>query len=111
MYLHHEQYDGNGYHLGLEGNALPLEVALLSVADAYAAMREDRLYQRAKTHDQAMRELAACAGRQFHPRAVEVFLAAFKTPVARYSPSSSALISSMNRSTLSNSRYTLANRM
>ena len=109
--LHHERYDGEGYPFGLKGDDLPFEVALLSVADAYAAMREDRPYQGAKTHDQALEELVACAGRQFHPRAVEIFLATLGAPAARYSPSSSALISSMNRSTLSNSRYTLANRM
>ncbi len=75
VYLHHERYDGRGYPLGLAGSAIPLGVAVLSVADAYVAMREPRPYRIAKTHFQAVAELARGSGSQFHPEAVLLLLA------------------------------------
>ena len=41
---HHECYDGNGYPDGLSGRDIPLSSRILSAADAYAAMTEDRPY-------------------------------------------------------------------
>lgn len=74
VFLHHERYDGTGYPLGLKGSELPFEIALLSVADAYAAMRECRPYCRPRAGCDALDELLACSGTQFHPQAVALFL-------------------------------------
>jgi len=73
---HHERYDGRGYPQGLSGQEIPFEVALLSVADAFTAMCERRPYADARAEWEALKELDAGAGKQFHPRAVELF---FKT--------------------------------
>jgi diguanylate cyclase (GGDEF)-like protein len=71
---HHERVDGGGYPLGLAGEQIPLEARILAVADAYEAMTADRPYRAALGHDAARDQLRACAGTQFDPRVVEVFL-------------------------------------
>jgi diguanylate cyclase (GGDEF)-like protein/putative nucleotidyltransferase with HDIG domain len=73
---HHERPDGRGYPFGLEGDAIPLEARILAVADAYEAMTVDRVYRGALPVEQARAELKRCAGTQFDPRVVEVFLTA-----------------------------------
>jgi diguanylate cyclase (GGDEF)-like protein len=72
---HHERVDGTGYPSGLTASAIPIEAQILSVLDAWAAMRSDRPYQRARTRAAARRELEAGAGRQFDARTCAVFLA------------------------------------
>jgi len=39
---HHARWDGEGYPLGLAGQAIPLEARILSVCDAVEAMASDR---------------------------------------------------------------------
>ena len=72
---HHERYDGRGYPDGLEGEAIPLESRILSVADAFVAMTEDRPYRRALSAEAAGRELRDHAGRQFDPEVVQALTA------------------------------------
>ena len=71
---HHERPDASGYPHGAEDEAIPLEARILSVADAYDAMRTDRVYKRALTHEEAERELRKCAGSQFDATVVDAFL-------------------------------------
>ena len=72
---HHERFDGTGYPLGLKGSGIPLCARILSVADAFEAMRSDRPYRRALPLGMATEELIRNAGNQFDPEVVEVFLA------------------------------------
>jgi putative nucleotidyltransferase with HDIG domain len=74
IYHHHEQYDGSGYPLGLRGEEIPLEARILAVADTYDAMTSDRAYRKALSHEIAVAELRRCAGTQFDPRIVAVFI-------------------------------------
>ncbi len=74
VYHHHEQYDGTGYPLGLKGEEIPLEARILAVADTYDAMTSDRAYRAALSHEIAVAELKRCAGTQFDPRIVAVFI-------------------------------------
>ena len=71
---HHEQYDGTGYPLGLKAEAIPLQARILAVADTYDAMTSDRAYRKALSHEIAIAELRRCAGTQFDPRIVAVFI-------------------------------------
>jgi diguanylate cyclase (GGDEF)-like protein len=71
---HHERPDGTGYPHGKSGHEIPLEARILAVADAYEAMRSDRIYRSAMTEDEARAELERCAGTQFDARVVEAFL-------------------------------------
>ena len=54
---HHERLDGSGYPDGLRGLQIPWETRLLSVVDAYDAMRSGRPYAVAVTHDEALERL------------------------------------------------------
>jgi len=71
---HHERYDGKGYPEGLKGEDIPLCARILSVADAFEAMRSDRPYRKALPLEEARMELVRNSGTQFDPRVVEVFL-------------------------------------
>lgn len=71
---HHERYDGTGYPEGLKGDAIPIEAAIISVADAYDAMCSDRPYRKAMPKEKAVSILKEEKGRQFNPKVVDVFL-------------------------------------
>ncbi len=61
----HERCDGKGYPRGLKRDEIPIEARILSVADAFEAMTQDRLYRPALGEAAARAELVACAGTQF----------------------------------------------
>lgn len=71
---HHERWDGRGYPLGLKGNEIPLESQILIVADAWDAMTSERVYKKAKTVDEARKEMISQKGKQFDPDMVDVLL-------------------------------------
>lgn len=71
---HHEWWNGNGYPLGIKGEAIPLECRILSIADAYDAMTSDRPYRKAMSQEKAVAELINCSGTQFDPSIVKIFL-------------------------------------
>ncbi|WP_235693030.1 PAS domain S-box protein [Deinococcus aquaedulcis] len=70
---HHERWDGAGYPQGLRGEAIPLLGRIVAVADVYDALTSERPYKRAWTHEAAVAELRAQAGRQFDPQVVAAF--------------------------------------
>ena len=75
---HHERWDGRGYPHGLGGEEIPLGSRILFVADAYDAMTSDRIYQEHVAHEDAVAELERCAGTQFDPQVVAVFVKSVK---------------------------------
>jgi diguanylate cyclase (GGDEF)-like protein len=73
--FHHERPDGHGYPEGRRED-VPLEAAIIAVADAYEAMTSDRPYRPALAPEEAAEELRREAGRQFHPDVVAALLRA-----------------------------------
>jgi diguanylate cyclase (GGDEF)-like protein/putative nucleotidyltransferase with HDIG domain len=72
--FHHERPDGRGYPEGRSAQDVPLESAIIAVADAYEAMTSERPYRRALATDAAADELRREAGRQFRSDVVEALL-------------------------------------
>jgi diguanylate cyclase (GGDEF)-like protein/PAS domain S-box-containing protein len=75
---HHEWWDGQGYPQGLKGEEIPLECRILAIADAFDAMTNDRPYRRALSREEAIAEIMKCAGSQFDPNLIKVFLQLLK---------------------------------
>ena len=73
-HCHHEHWDGSGYPQGLAREQIPLLGRIISVADTYDAMTTNRAYREALPHETAMGELTKCAGTQFDPEIVGVFV-------------------------------------
>jgi HD-GYP domain-containing protein (c-di-GMP phosphodiesterase class II) len=71
---HHERVDGEGYPHRLGGEHIPLGSRILCVADSFDAMIHDRWYRRKRNLQDAIDELARCAGTQFDPAVVEAFM-------------------------------------
>ncbi len=72
---HEERFDGRGYPRGLRGDDIPLGARLFAVIDTLDAITSDRPYRRAQGFEKAADEIAAGAGTQFDPLAVEAFFA------------------------------------
>ena len=79
--FHHERWDGTGYPTRRSGPEIPLEGRILAVADAFDAMTSTRPYRAALSIDDALDEVARCAGSQFDPQIAETFLAAWNDAV------------------------------
>ena len=71
---HHEWYDGSGYPDGLTGDEIPIAARIVCCVDAYCAMITKRSYKEAYSVDRAREELLRCAGTQFDPQVVQLFL-------------------------------------
>jgi two-component system cell cycle response regulator len=72
---HHEHHDGSGYPRGDAGQSISIEARIVSVCDAWSAMRAWRPYREALSETEAIAELLRHAGQQFDPRVVDAFLA------------------------------------
>jgi putative nucleotidyltransferase with HDIG domain len=75
---HHDKFDGSGYH-EKQGEEIPLEARIISVADVYDAMTRDRPYCKAKSPLEAKEEITKRSGTDFDPTVVKAFLKAFQT--------------------------------
>jgi len=71
---HHERWDGNGYPEGLKGEEIPIEARILAIADSFEAMSSARPYRPARSPEDVVKELRRCAGLQFDPELVQVFI-------------------------------------
>jgi putative two-component system response regulator len=71
---HHEHWDGSGYPEGLKGEAIPLPVRVVALADVFDALTHARPYRAAFTIDAAIEEINKGRGTQFEPRLVDPFI-------------------------------------
>jgi len=75
---HHEWHNGKGYPEGLKGEEIPLSAAIIAISDAFDAMTSSRPYRQPRSEAGALQELMRCAGSQFNPRLVELFIKVFR---------------------------------
>ena len=68
---HHERWDGSGYPYGIRGRLIPLGSRILSIADAFDAIRIPEVSNRVARNKIALRIIQVAAGTQFDPKLVE----------------------------------------
>jgi len=71
---HHERWDGTGYPDGLKGEEIPLIARILSVADSFDAVREDRPYRKGVTRQESIDHLMERSGSVYDPTIVGLFV-------------------------------------
>lgn len=73
MKYHHEKWSGGGYPEGLEGEQIPMQARIVSIADTFDAMTTNRPYQKAMELSYVVEKIKSFAGSRFDPRVVEAF--------------------------------------
>jgi putative nucleotidyltransferase with HDIG domain len=71
---HHEQYDGQGYPLGLSGGEIVLGARILAVADVFDALYSNRPYREGWEKARVISFLEEKAGSNFDPEVVKAFM-------------------------------------
>ncbi|PYT03940.1 MAG: hypothetical protein DMF60_16850 [Acidobacteria bacterium] len=71
---HHERWDGRGYPDGLKAEQIPLTARILTVADCFDAVRENRQYRKGMSREEACQFLTDNGATQFDPSVVQAFL-------------------------------------
>ncbi len=71
---HHELWDGSGYPDGLKGEAIPLGARIISISDAFDAIRSARPYKLSFNIQNSTDLLRAQAGTMYDPHLVEIFV-------------------------------------
>ena len=71
---HHERWDGQGYPNSLKGEEIAVESRIIAIADTYDALTSDRPYKKPLNKKQTLTELKKCAGTQFDPKIVKIFI-------------------------------------
>ena len=72
---HHEKWNGKGYPDGLSEREIPLCARIMSIADVFDAVSENRCYRAALPLDDCFEIIRSGSGRDFDPLLVDVFLA------------------------------------
>jgi response regulator RpfG family c-di-GMP phosphodiesterase len=73
-YGHHEKWDGSGYPLGLQGEAIPLAARVLALVDVYDALTCRRIYKEPFSREQANELIFNGKASHFDPYIVEAFI-------------------------------------
>jgi putative nucleotidyltransferase with HDIG domain len=92
---HHERWDGLGYPDGLSGQDIPIQSAIIAIADAWDAMTTDRPYADALGMDEAMLQIHAGREKQFNPAVVDAFAAITRRRPAEIMPPDSPAASAV----------------
>ena len=72
---HHERWDGTGYPAGLAGDSIPLSARIMSVADVFDALYEERVYKPPiRPIERIMQIMSEGRGSQFDPIIIDVFM-------------------------------------
>jgi putative nucleotidyltransferase with HDIG domain len=74
---HHDKFDGSGYH-PTQGEAIPVEARIISVADFYDSLTSDRPYRKAMSPFEVREMIVNGSGTEFDPDVVDAFLTIFR---------------------------------
>ena len=70
---HHEKWDGTGYPAGLDGNDIPIEARIVSVADVFDALSNKRPYKEPFSEEECLSILREMSGKAFDPEVIDAF--------------------------------------
>lgn len=70
---HHERFDGKGYPDGISGDLIPISAQLVSVADVYDALINERCYKNAFSQEEAFYMIVNGECGIFSPKLMEIF--------------------------------------
>ena len=71
---HHEQWNGDGYPSGLEGEQIPLAGRICAICDVFDALLSARPYKASWPIEEVLAEIEGLSGTRFEPRLVGAFL-------------------------------------
>jgi diguanylate cyclase (GGDEF)-like protein/PAS domain S-box-containing protein len=71
---HHEKWNGEGYPKGLKEEEISLQARIITIADAYDAMKSNRPYRKALSQEEAISEIKKYSGIQFDPNISKIFV-------------------------------------
>ena len=71
---HHERWDGTGYPEGLAGEQIPLAARVITIADVFDAVTEDRPYRKGFTIEETREFMTSQKGKIFDPSLLELFM-------------------------------------
>ncbi|MDC7126814.1 MAG: HD-GYP domain-containing protein [Spirochaetales bacterium] len=71
---HHERWDGKGYPSGLTGSKIHIGGRILSVTDAFIAMKSDRADRTSVIGYNAVRQIMNDNSRRFDPAVLKIFI-------------------------------------
>ncbi|MGN0368026.1 MAG: HD domain-containing phosphohydrolase [Wujia sp.] len=70
---HHERYDGKGYPDGLKGDEIPISAQIVSIADVYDALVNERVYKSAFSKEKAFQMIVTGECGVFSPKLLDSF--------------------------------------
>lgn len=71
---HHEKWSGGGYLEELQGEEIPLEARIVVLVDVYDALRQERSYKPAISHEKSIEIIQEEMGKHFDPLLVDLFM-------------------------------------
>lgn len=70
---HHEKWDGTGYPRGLKAEEIPISARIVAVADVYDALRSERPYKAAYSHEETIEIMNPMRALHFAPDVFDAF--------------------------------------
>lgn len=71
--FHHERFDGRGYPTGMQGEDIPLEARIVSIADVFDAITTDRSYHAKRSITEAIGIMSSLKESAFDPYLLNIF--------------------------------------